>query len=335
MTELSSLDSIPSDNDGTFSTSDTQNSLDGSQAFAGQTAWMQALADAGVLKGNTSDVGLDDVSNATPGSMALADAGPSSSGCTAEPDHLAPAVKDANQSVLHRVGNFLTNPHTALGAASFAPSVLGSAASAVDGILYAAEGDRTNAAISLGAAAVGMVSDAGVARLAAKGVKAGAEMVQAAHAGEAMAHVTQAEHAVETGGTAAHAVEGATGAEKTAQGAGKVEEAGAVAKTETQLIALSRSRFGHAFERHGQDATDFLTHRAKAMGQPNGQFLDNQAAARFIQENLDKAKSGPVSLPIPEGFPARIINPDGSFSPARTIRLVPGGKGVKTAFPEL
>ncbi len=98
-------------------------------------------------------------------------------------------------------------------------------------------------------------------------------------------------------------------------------------------ILLSRSRFGHTFEIHGEDATAFLTNRADAMEQPNGQLLDNQAAARFIQENLSKAGGGPVSFPIPESVPARIINPDGSFSPARTIRLVPGGKGVKTAFP--
>ncbi len=111
------------------------------------------------------------------------------------------------------------------------------------------------------------------------------------------------------------------------------EEMGTVGEAE-QAIPLSRSRFGHTFDKHGQDATAFLTNRARAMGTPNGQFLDNQAAARFIQKNLDKAKGGPVSLPVPEGFPARIINPDGSFSPARAIRLIPGGKGVKTAYPE-
>ena len=110
--------------------------------------------------------------------------------------------------------------------------------------------------------------------------------------------------------------------------------AGQATGAEAQAIPLSRSRFGHTFEKHGQDATEFLTNRARAMGAPNGQFLDNQAAARFIRENLGKTKGGPVSLPMPKDFPARIINPDGSFSPARTIRLIPGGKGVKTAYPE-
>lgn len=99
-------------------------------------------------------------------------------------------------------------------------------------------------------------------------------------------------------------------------------------------IRLSRSRFGHTFDNHGQDATEFLKNRARAMGQPNGQFIDNQAAAHFIEQNLDKVKGGPVSIPLPKGFPARIINPDGSFSPASSIRLVPRGNGVKTAYPE-
>ena len=116
--------------------------------------------------------------------------------------------------------------------------------------------------------------------------------------------------------------------------AARVEKTSTATEAETQAIPLSRSRFGHTFEKHGQDATAFLTNRARAMGTPNGQFLDDQAAARFIQENLNKTKGGPVSLPIPKNFPVRIINPDGSFSPARTIRLVPGGKGVKTAYPE-
>ena len=112
------------------------------------------------------------------------------------------------------------------------------------------------------------------------------------------------------------------------------EKASVGAGGATDIVLLSKARFGHTFETHGQDATEFLTRRAQAMGRPNGQFLDDQAAARFIQENMDKIKGGPISLPVPEGFPVRVINPDGTFAPARTIRLVPGGEGVKTAFPE-
>lgn len=113
-----------------------------------------------------------------------------------------------------------------------------------------------------------------------------------------------------------------------------ISEADKPSTPEASPIPLSRTRFGHTFEKHGQNATEFLTRRAQSTGRPNGQFLDNQAAARFIHENLDKASNGPVSVPIPKGFPARVINPDGSFSPARSIRLVPGAKRVKTAYPE-
>jgi len=81
--------------------------------------------------------------------------------------------------------------------------------------------------------------------------------------------------------------------------------------------------------------TDFLTNRASGSGVAQGQFLDNQAAASFINDNLDQLSNGAVSIPMPEGFPARIINPDGTFSTPTHIRLVPSGAGVKTAYPEI
>ena len=65
-----------------------------------------------------------------------------------------------------------------------------------------------------------------------------------------------------------------------------------------------------------------------------GQFTDNQAAAHLIRENLHKLKNGAQSIPIPSDFPARIILPDGSFVPATSVRMVPSGNGVKTAYPE-
>jgi hypothetical protein len=79
--------------------------------------------------------------------------------------------------------------------------------------------------------------------------------------------------------------------------------------------------------------TNFLTNRAKGSGMPQGQFLDNQKAAQFIGDNIDKAAQGAVNVPVPEGFPVRMIMPDGTFKPATHIRLVPSGAGVKTAYP--
>jgi RHS repeat-associated protein len=69
-------------------------------------------------------------------------------------------------------GESITNwAHGALTAASFCPSVCGSTASAVDGAIYAIQGDKTGASISFAAAAIGVVSDAGAVKALALGVK--------------------------------------------------------------------------------------------------------------------------------------------------------------------
>jgi hypothetical protein len=133
------------------------------------------------------------------------------------------------------------------------------------------------------------------------------------------------------GGTQAKA---AGEAQTPSQAAGKTKEIKEEPKAE-KPIALTKSRFGHTFTTHGQDVTDFATKRAAGMGKPVGQFLDNQAAARLIQENLDKLNNGAISIPLPKDFPARMIMPDGTYLPASAIRIVPGGNGVKTAYPEL
>nr|WP_213487464.1 DUF6443 domain-containing protein [Mucilaginibacter sp. Bleaf8] len=100
-------------------------------------------------------------------------------------------------------------------------------------------------------------------------------------------------------------------------------------------IPLTKKAFGHTFETHGEGMTHQLTRRASGSNMAQGQFLDNQAAAGFINENLGATKNGAVSIPMPEGFPARVINPDGTYSTPTHIRLVPSGNGVKTAYPEI
>ena len=65
--------------------------------------------------------------------------------------------------------------HGALAVASFAPSLLSAAASFVDSLAYFAEGDRINGGIALGAAALGVASDAGLARLGLKGAQVGVD----------------------------------------------------------------------------------------------------------------------------------------------------------------
>lgn len=98
-------------------------------------------------------------------------------------------------------------------------------------------------------------------------------------------------------------------------------------------IQLSKARFGHTFTKHGENMTNFLINRARGSKMAQGQFLNNQKAAQFILDNVSKTANGAVNLPIPKGFPARVILPNGTFKSATHIRLVPGGKGVKTAFP--
>ena len=99
------------------------------------------------------------------------------------------------------------------------------------------------------------------------------------------------------------------------------------------IIPLTKAKFGHTFLKHGEDATSFLINRAKGSGAVQGQFLNNQKAAQFILDNINKTANGAVNIAVPKGFPARVILPDGAFKAATHIRLIPSGGGVKTAYP--
>ncbi len=87
--------------------------------------------------------------------------------------------------------------HGALTVASFCPSVCGSAFSAADAGVYAIKGDKAGVAISLGAAAIGLASDAGAAKLAGTALKEAAAAAPAIAkeikiSGEAAAHAADA-----------------------------------------------------------------------------------------------------------------------------------------------
>ncbi len=69
--------------------------------------------------------------------------------------------------------------HGTLTALSFCPSACGSAFSAIDGVAYAAQGDKVGAGVSFGAAAIGLISDAGIAKVAGTVVKEGATAAKA------------------------------------------------------------------------------------------------------------------------------------------------------------
>jgi RHS repeat-associated protein len=91
--------------------------------------------------------------------------------------------------------------HGAFTAASFCPSLCGAAVSGVEGIVYLAEGKKGDAGIAFGAAAVGVVSDAGAAKVLAKIAKEGSE---AARAGKVFTKrgkdVVKQENAAKNGG---------------------------------------------------------------------------------------------------------------------------------------
>lgn len=96
----------------------------------------------------------------------------------------------------------------------------------------------------------------------------------------------------------------------------------------------SRPTFGHSFSEHGAGSkiTQSLTDRARSTGKSQGQWLDNDAAAQFMQDNFVPG-AGPRSSIIPEGL-GQVIMPDGSIVPAGAATFVPSPGGLyKTSFP--
>lgn len=95
---------------------------------------------------------------------------------------------------------------------------------------------------------------------------------------------------------------------------------------------MSGKAIGHTFSKHGSHNTKALTMEARSTGRPNGQWLNDRAAEKFISDNLGKLKNGAVTVKLPPGL-GRIIMPNGSFEPAKYATLVPRKTGVRTAYP--
>jgi hypothetical protein len=93
----------------------------------------------------------------------------------------------------------------------------------------------------------------------------------------------------------------------------------------------SVKKFGHTFNTHGAGTknTRRLIDRARTTGKPQGQWLDNQKAADFLNEF---PVNGPAHVKIPDGL-GQVINPDGSIVKALWARVVPNADGIRTAFP--
>jgi RHS repeat-associated protein len=91
--------------------------------------------------------------------------------------------------------------------------------------------------------------------------------------------------------------------------------------------------FGHTFSKHGQGAkiTRRLIGRAAKTGDNQGQWLDNEAAAAFLQ--TIGPVSGPTSVRLPAGL-GHVITPDGNIVPAAHALIIPfPNGGIRTAFP--
>jgi hypothetical protein len=96
----------------------------------------------------------------------------------------------------------------------------------------------------------------------------------------------------------------------------------------------SQRAFGHTFLRHGQGLknTNNLRGRAAGTGTPQGQWTDNEAAARYLKD-VRPGLDGPTVVPIPEGM-GQVILPDGSILPTRHALVVPRASGgIETAYP--
>jgi hypothetical protein len=92
--------------------------------------------------------------------------------------------------------------------------------------------------------------------------------------------------------------------------------------------------WGHTFKTHGAGAknTKALTDRARSTNNPQGQWLDNDAAAEFLK-GLHIEGAGPRSVRIPDGL-GQVIMPDGSIVQARAATIIPSPNGLyKTGFP--
>jgi hypothetical protein len=91
--------------------------------------------------------------------------------------------------------------------------------------------------------------------------------------------------------------------------------------------------FQHTFLKHGHGAkiTRSLADTARSTGKPQGQWLNNQAAADLLQSHR-AGLNGPTPVNIPQGL-GQVIMPDGSIVAATKAMLVPGPNGYITAFP--
>jgi hypothetical protein len=99
--------------------------------------------------------------------------------------------------------------------------------------------------------------------------------------------------------------------------------------------STSKPTFGHTFETHGSGPRNLrgLQGRAAGTGDPQGQWIDDDAAANFLSAERDYIQ-GPVTVPIPPGL-GQVIMPNGTIVPATRAILIPKAIGYRSAYPVL
>ena len=115
-----------------------------------------------------------------------------------------------------------------------------------------------------------------------------------------------------------------------------------LAKKNGEIDWRSTPNFGHTFSTHGEGAknTKALLDRAKtpnAKGEyvSQGQWLNNQTAAEYLNEyGKIEYSNPPVEIPIPKGL-AQVIHPDGTITEATKARIVINQKTgkIRSAIP--
>ncbi len=113
-----------------------------------------------------------------------------------------------------------------------------------------------------------------------------------------------------------------------------VHNAGIGGDCEPNWSYKSVKSFGHTFSKHGagKKNTRSLTDEARTKQEPQGQWLDNEAAADFLK-GMHIPGAGFRSVRLPDGL-GQVVMPDGSIRPARHATLVPGKNGAyKSAYP--
>ena len=96
--------------------------------------------------------------------------------------------------------------------------------------------------------------------------------------------------------------------------------------------SMKGKAYGHTWSKHGSHNTHELLMEAQKSKRAVGQWLDDAAAEEFIASKLPELKQGAQTFDLPAGL-GRQINPDGTWSPANKVRLVPSRTGVSTAWP--